>query len=60
MDYQTQIQLYEQQQSIEVVKTANKFKEYLDEAQKVDDNLKQELFFACLTVIAEKMNWNRK
>ena len=56
--YQAQIQAYEQQQNIEVIKTANKFKEYLDAAQKVDDNHKQELFFACLAVIADKMNWN--
>lgn len=56
--YQAQIQAYECQQNIEVIKTANKFKEYLDAAQKVDDNHKQELFFACLAVIADKMNWN--
>lgn len=57
--YQAQIQAYEQQQNIEVIKTVNKFKEYLDAAQKVDDNHKQELFFACLAVIADKMNWNK-
>lgn len=59
VQYQAQIQAYEQQPNIEVIKTANKFKEYLDAAQKVDDNHKQELFFACLAVIADKMNWNK-
>lgn len=60
MQYQAQIQAYEQQQSIEVIKTVNKFKEYLDAAKKVDDNHKQELFFACLAVIADEMNWNKQ
>ncbi len=59
VDYQAQIRSYEQQQSLEVMKTANKFREYLNAAEKVDDMHKQELFFACLAVVAEKMNWNR-
>ena len=58
IDYQSQIRAYEQQQSFEVAKTANKFREYLDSAQNVDDNHKKELFFAILAVVAEKMNWN--
>ena len=60
IQYQAQIQAYEQQQNIEVMKTANKFKEYLDATKKVDDNHKQELFFACLAVIADEMNLNKQ
>lgn len=59
IQYQAQIQVYEQQQNIEVVKATNKFKEYLDATKKVDDNHKQELFFACLAVIADEMDWNK-
>lgn len=59
LDYQAQIRAYEQQQSYAVAKTVNKFKEYLDAAQNVDGNHREELFFAILAVVADKMNWNR-
>lgn len=57
--YQAQIQAYEQQQNYEVVNTAHKLKEYLDAAKKVDNNHQDELFIACLAVLANELDWNR-
>lgn len=59
MQYQAQIQAYEQQQSYEVANTVHKFKEYLDSAKKVDDNHAEELYFACLAVLANELRWIR-
>lgn len=59
LDFQAQIRAYEQQQSYAVTKTVNKFKEYLDAAQNVDGKHREELFFAILAVVADKMNWSR-
>ncbi len=58
MQYQAQIQAYEQQQSYEVANAAYKLKEYFDAAKKVDGNHQEELFAACLAVIANEMKWN--
>ncbi len=60
MQYQAQIQAYEQQQSYEVANAAYKLKEYFDAAKKVDSNHQEELFAACLAVIAGEMNWNHR
>lgn len=59
MQYQAQIQAYEQQQNYEVMNTAHKLKEYLDSAKKVDNNHQDELFIACLAVLANELNWNK-
>ena len=59
LQHQAKIQAYEQQQSFEVANTVHKFKEYLDSAKKVDSNHAQELYFACLAVLANELKWNR-
>lgn len=57
--YQAQIQAYEQQQNCEVMNAAHKLKEYFDAAKKVDNNHQEELFIACLAVLASELNWNK-
>lgn len=59
VDYQTQIQAYERQQTYEVANAAKKLKDYLDAAKTVDNNHQEELFIACLAVLANELNWNK-
>lgn len=59
LDYQTQIQDYEQQQNRKVINAANKFREYLEEIDKVDANHQQDALAACILVVAEKMKWGK-
>jgi hypothetical protein len=58
LENQAQIQAYEEQQNFAVAEAATKFREYLNAASQVDNNHQQELFFACLAVVAEQMNWH--
>ena len=57
INYQMQMQAYQNNQNQQIFNAAKALGDYMDAAKQVDNNHQFELFLACLAVFGAKMGW---